>query len=175
MLHSQLVKLHIPAASLYFIHPSSAGKKPKTHTRLCVCSCCTLFGSVGAQPIAPCGHMKVGMAAGGWEPLTWPPGSKRSRRRCSERGNTAAIMLTLAEPGKTLRPRRPPVLACGYRQGSKWTYRCCVALLRLWIRHSLPQVEKKNTYNIQWALRAERWERVMGSVWKYLKPTTKIF
>ena len=24
-----------------------------------------------------------------------------------------------------------PVFACGYRQGGKWTYRCCIVLLRL--------------------------------------------
>lgn len=118
-----------------------------------------LCGYVGAQSIAPCGHV----VAGGWELLTWPPSSKRSSRRCRLRANRAAFIFTSAEPGKTLQTPAPPVSACGYRQGGKWTYRCCIVLLRL---QSLWCVEKSwiKSHVFQWELSADGQHGVQRSV-----------
>lgn len=127
------------------------------HVSLCTHQSC-MFGSVGALPITPRGRMKGAMVAGGWELLTWPPGSKRSRRRCSEKGNTAAFIPATAEPGKSLRPPLAHITACGSRQGGKWTYRCCSAPLPLCNMPNLWSEEEKSTisHTFQWELSADR-------------------
>lgn len=68
----------------------------------------------------------------------------------------------------------PSCPQCGYRQEGKWTYRCCIVLLRHCNTPESVICQKKTTKKYlsisQWELSAERWHRAPWVVWKYHRP-----
>lgn len=93
-----------------------------------------LCGSVGARSIAPHGHV----VAGGWGAADMTAQFKEMEQGDAGWERTERpLYVPRLSLGKVCSPPR------GYRQGGKWTYRCCIVLLRLQSLNNMPCISMR--------------------------------